>query len=134
MLAASNSLIIFFLNQELSYGWEHETVQVTRPASAVQVVELYLQALLERTICLETSSLMVKNGLLAALIQVSQMFDDQILKLLSVRIVANISTFDELHAHIFQSGNSGWIFDASSLITFSDRCRVDWFTCGITAM
>lgn len=78
---------------------------MVHPKNVVQIVELYLQALLQLSQSFEYANLIVQYGLLLALWRVVHLFSKETaLKELCVQIVANISLFTQLHLQIFQSG------------------------------
>ncbi|XP_046459703.1 protein SERAC1-like [Daphnia pulex] len=94
-------------DEEFNLRWDPDTARIIHPGNIVQIVELYLQALLELSRSFESSILMVQNGLLVALWRVVHMFNKEAaLKALCVNIIVNISLFSQLHHQIFQSG---WI-------------------------
>ena len=86
--------------------WDPDAAVIFHPRNIVQIIELYLQALLQFSQSFENSNLMVQNGVLLALWRVMHNFNkESTLKGLCLRIIANISLFSELHLQIFQSGN-----------------------------
>lgn len=97
--------MIHLLFQEFNLRWDPDTARIIHPGNIVQIVELYLQALLELSRSFESSIIMVQNGLLVALWRVVHMFSKEAaLKALCVNIIVNISLFSQLHHQIFQSG------------------------------
>jgi hypothetical protein len=95
------------LFQEFSLRWDPDTARIIHPGNIVQIVELYLQALLELSHSFTCSNLMVQNGLLVALWRVVHIFNKETaLKALCVQIVANVSLFSQLHHQVFQSGTT----------------------------
>ncbi|XP_032784343.2 protein SERAC1 [Daphnia magna] len=92
-------------DDEYYLRWDPDTAGIIHPRNIIQIVELYLQALLQLSTTLECSHLMVQNGLLLILWRIANMFDKEVvLTTLCANIVANISLFPQFHHQIFQSG------------------------------
>ena len=76
-----------------------------RRSSTVQIIDLYLQALLQQSRTLKHAQAMINQGLLSVLWQVAHIFSTESkLETLCAQIVANLSQFEVLHTQIFQSG------------------------------
>ncbi|XP_057380018.1 protein SERAC1-like [Daphnia carinata] len=94
-------------DDEYYLRWDPDIAGTIHPRSIIQIVELYLQALLQLSATSECSHLMVQNGLLLTLWRIVHAFDKEVvLTTLCTNIVANISLFPQFHHQIFQSG---WI-------------------------
>ncbi|KZR96781.1 Uncharacterized protein APZ42_008684, partial [Daphnia magna] len=65
-------------DDEYYLRWDPDTAGIIHPRNIIQIVELYLQALLQLSTTLECSHLMVQNGLLLILWRIANMFDKEV--------------------------------------------------------